>query len=241
MRRFKFIWYGFLAVLFALSFFGIWNMPKDSASALKMLDALESWWDVRAAYPAVAAFALGLMFATVLLPEFWLQIKPHMFPPPRRADIAAGTAFMLLVERSKIAHDLVRGGTLRPVQYESHLSEEEKIGSRLRVELSNLLHDALVNDTVTAWGRTDGANPEMQIPFTEWNRFEIDFSPRTLKDSPLWIHAYNRGNDPRGRRIGYVGIRFCKSQLLQAFPLRRLNFGRTTRVSFGKNFDEVEI
>jgi hypothetical protein len=239
--RIRFLWYVGLAVFFLLSFFGVFSMPKDYPSALKMLTTIETWWSAHAAHPVAAAFITGLAIGTALLPELWIQIKPHVFPSPKRPDIAAGTAFMLLFERSRIAHDLVEGGTLKPVMYETHLSEQEKTGSRLRVELSRRLHDALANNTITAWGRTDGAKPEMQIAFTDWNNFEIDFSPRSLKDSPSWIHAYSRGSDPRGRRIGYVGIRFCKDQLLQEFPLRRLNLGKTTNVSLGKEFDEVKI
>jgi hypothetical protein len=240
--RLRFGWYAIVAIVFVLGFFGIFSVPKDSSSALKMLGAIESWWEIHAAYPAVAAFALGLMIGTALLPELWIQVKPHVFPLKPQADITAGDAFKLLFSRSKLARKLVEEGMLtRAVMYESHLTEAQKIAGRLRVELADYIHNALTDARIRAWGRLDGGRPEQEIVFSEWSDVEIDFSPRTLESSPSWVCAYNRGSDPRGRKIAYVGIRFCRKQLLQEFPLRRFNFGRVRYVSFGENFEEIQI
>jgi hypothetical protein len=226
MRR-RFLWYILIAVGYVASFFFGISIPKNWTDAVTDLAPIEQWWGAHAAHPLLSAFLAGLALGTVLLPELWIQIKPHLFPLNPKADIAAGDAFKLLFKRSKLAHRLVKNGMLtRVVMYESHLTEPQKIGGRLRVELSDLIHNALVNGIITAWGRTDGANPELKIIAPEWGDYEIDFSPRTLEDSPSWVCAYKRGNDPRGRRIGYVGIRFCKKEVFAEFPLRRFNFRR---------------
>ena len=242
MRRIRFIWYGLVAVVFVLGFFGIWNAPKDWSSTMTAIAPLETWWTAHAAHPLLAAFGAGALLGTVLLPEVLLQLKPHIFPPVQKPDIAAGDAFKLLFSRSKIARHLVKNGMLtRAVISESHLTEPQKIAGRLRVELSDRIHNELATGKLLAWGRTDGPNPERMIAFTEWQDAEIDFSPRTLESSPTWVCAYKRGNDPRGRRIAFVGVRFCRAQLEREFPLRRLKLGRTKYVSFGKDFEEIAI
>jgi hypothetical protein len=225
--RLRFLWYAFVVFGFVASFFFGVSLPKNLADAMTDIAPLEQWWNVHAAHPLLAAFFAGLAVGTVLLPEVWIQIKPHVFPASPRADIAAGEAFKLIFHKSKLADELVRKNLLtRVVMIESHLTEQQKIGGRLRVELADRIHSALASSKITAWGRIDGGNPEREIAFTEWEDAEIDFSPRTLDNSSLWVCAYKRGNDPRGRRIAFVGVRFCKDQLFRQFPLRRLSFRR---------------
>ena len=165
--RLRFTWYGIVGVGFLLSFFGIIQMPKDWNAAMTALAPIEAWWATHAVHPSLAAFFAGLLVGTILLPELWIEIKPHIFPPALEPDIAAGEAFKLLFESSKLAYDLVKSGTLRPVQFESHLTEPQKIGSRLRVELADRIHNALADARIVAWGRADGSMPESQISFTD--------------------------------------------------------------------------
>ena len=240
--RWRLIWYALVGVFFFASFFLGLSLPRTWTDAATAIAPIERWWSIHASHPLLAAFFAGLLLGTVLLPELWIQIKPHLFPLKPQADIAAGDAFMLLFSRSKLARNLVKKGMLTSaVMYESHLTEPQKIAGRLRVELDDRIHSALADARLRAWGRLDGGRPEQEIAVPEWSHIAIDFSPRTLESSPSWVHAYKRNQDPRGRQIAYVGLRFNKAQLLHEFPLRRFNFGRSTYVSFGKDFDEVPI
>jgi hypothetical protein len=240
--RWRLSWYALVGFGFVASFFFGVSMPKDWADAMIAIAPVEQWWNAHAAHPLLAAFFAGLAFGTVLIPELWIQINPHLFPLKPKPDIAAGDAFKLLFSRSKLARRLVKKGMLtRVVMYESHLTEPQKIAGRLRVELTDRIHNALADARIRAWGRLDGSRPEQEIVFTDWRDIEIDFSPRTLESSPSWVHAYKRGPDPGGRKVAYVGLRFNKAQLFREFPLRRFNFGRVSHVSFGKGFDEIPI
>jgi hypothetical protein len=225
-----------------LAFFGLFSWPHDSAGVLRLLNTIDGLVFRPAAHTTMFALVIGVALGTIIIPEVWRVLRAHLFPPKPEADIAVGDAFITLFKRSRLACDLVKKGMLtQAVMYESHLTESEKIGGRLRVELSDRLHNALVSGAITAWGRTEGNNPEGKIEAKEWKEIEIDFSPRTLVDSSSWVCAYKRGNDPRGRGIGFVGIRFCKKELFSKFPLRQFSLRRARQVSLGKGFDEIPI
>ena len=78
--RLKYLWYAVLAVFFILGFFGIWSMPKNLADAVNAVAPIEQWWSTHAAHPILAAFAVGLFFSTVLLPEGWRTFWNHLRP-----------------------------------------------------------------------------------------------------------------------------------------------------------------
>ena len=220
--------------------FSIMGLVPFGAIGASTLGCVDQWLFKHAAHPTLFALVVGLALGTAIIPQIWGLIKPHLVQTIPQADITAGDAFKLLFWHSKLAYDLVQSGTLRPVQFEAHLTESEKMGSRLRAELADRIHNALGSMRLTAWGRIGDA-PEMPIAYTEWQNTEIDFSPKTLRDSPSWSCAYTRGRDTGGRRITHAGIRFCKRQLLEEFPLKQFNFRRGGYVSLGKGFDEVQI
>jgi hypothetical protein len=226
--RWRLLWYVVVVFGFVASFFFGVSMPKDMSSAMKIIAPIEEWWQIHAAHPSLSALFVGLAVGTVLLPELWIQLKPHIFPPRLVADISAGDAFKMLFADSKLASHLIKRKLLtRPVRYESHLTSQQIIDERLRVELADRVHNPLADGRLRAWGRLDGGRPESEIAFNEWSGIELDFSPRTLEASPSWVCAHKRENDPRGTRISYVGVRFSKTQLFREFPLRRLRRRKT--------------
>lgn len=103
--------------------------------------------------PSLAAFAFGLLISTVLLPELWLQIKPHLFPLKPRADTEGATIFKEIIAKSKRAKELIGTGKLTvPLRYESHLTGFGINEGRLEMQITDEFHDFLRSGEITVWG-----------------------------------------------------------------------------------------
>ncbi len=217
--RWKWVWWAVVGVAWLAAFFGIVSLPKDWNSTLSWLAPAEQWWAVHTAHPTLAAFVTGLAVATVLLPELWSQIYPHLFPPKPKADIAGAAAIERILTRSKWAKKLVKNGQLtNKLMYESHLTANGIIEGRLQLRLMKELHDLLRAGDLIAWGTPDNRQPYQDIKPQEWSDLEIDTSDLERYQTH-GVHAIARRNQSSGLRYGYVWIKFCRKQIDREFPL----------------------
>jgi hypothetical protein len=216
----KFLWYALVAIGFVASFFFDLSIPKNWESTLSVLAPIETWWAAHATHPSLSALFVGLAVSTVLLPELWSQIRPHIFPPKLRPDVDGATAFKEIIAKSRRAKALIRTGQLTiPLRYESHLTGFEINEGRLKAQIADEFHDFLRSGEITAWGTPDGRKPHQEIKPEEWSEIEIDFNDRDMDSSPSHVHAVKRGNRASGSAFGYVWIRLCRKQVRGVFPL----------------------
>lgn len=219
-NRWKLAYYSVVVSLGVATFFGLVSLPKDWGSILSWLTPLETWWAAHAAHPTLAAFVSGLAVGTIFLPELWSQVKPHLWAPKYRPDVDGATIFKEILAKSSRAKKLVCSGTLKtPLMYESHLTEAGIIEERLKQELDHEFHDLLRLGEITAWGSPDGKKPHQEIKPEEWSSIEISFDDQDMNYDPPHVHAIRRGNRSSGSQFGYLWVKFCRKQILTAFPL----------------------
>jgi hypothetical protein len=158
--RWKLLWYALVVIGFVASFFFGLSLPKNLESALSALAPIEKWWAGQATHPSLAAFFAGLAVGTILLPELWSQIRPHIFPPKFRPDVDGATAFKEIIAKSQRAKELIGTRQLSiPLRYESHLTDFGINEGRLKVKIADEFHDFLRSGEITAWGTPDGRKP----------------------------------------------------------------------------------
>jgi hypothetical protein len=219
MGKIKWIWYAVLAAIFLLGYFGLFSLPKDWSATMLLLAAIEKWWGAHAAYPAIAAFAVGLAVSTVFIPELWTHLKPIFFPQKLRPDVDGATAFKEVLAKSKRAKLLVGNGTLTMKRmYESHLTEAGIIEGRLKAKIADEFHDLMRAGDITVWGSPDNKKPHQEIKPEEWSEIEIDFDEQDMNYNPPHVHAVKRNNRSSGSVFGYVWLKMCRRQVRKAFP-----------------------
>ncbi len=215
--RWKWIWWGTAAIVWLATFFGVISLPKDWESTLSWLTPIEQWWASHAAHPTLAAFITGLAIATVLLPELWSQIRPHLFPMEYEADISVIDAFNFILRRSKWAKREEKR------QFEKASAKADKTDAKIfadtmvRVNLAQEFHNRLKKGKLKSWGRTFPDRPEDCIDRNEWENIWLDFSDAALRGDPNNSCAWLR-NGQTGQRIKFILIRVSKKQLLREFP-----------------------
>jgi hypothetical protein len=149
---------------------------------------------------------------------FWHQGEAER-PTQDRADIGAAEAFKTIVVRSKRSKELVAKGLLTtPTPHESELTSAGVIERRVKKRLEGELLDALRQGRVRAWGEPRDSKAEREIEKEEWARMELDLNERNLYSIPPSICAISNPH-PRGEKIEYLHIQFCRANLFREFPL----------------------
>lgn len=217
--RWKLLWYSLVAAGLLASYFLNFDWPPSVGAVMAALTPVETWWAAHAANPLLSAFFVGIGFGTILLPQLWRQVRPHVFPIKLRPDISGPEGFKSVLNQSKRSKELIKKGLLTtPLRYESHLSKDEIIEGRLRKTLAREFHDLLRLGEITAWGTQDGKKPYEKILPDSWSTLEIDFSDFERSENPA-LHAVKNGNQSTGTAYGYVWIKFCGKELYNEFPL----------------------
>ena len=226
--RWKLLWYLFVAIAFIATFFFDFSWPQNWRAALSALGPIETWWGAHAGHPILSAFFAGLLLGTVLLPELWLQLRPHLFPAKPRPNLDAGIAFKTILVRSREAKRFARKKeNLKPTRdqgwypkmHEQLFSEAEQINQRLKSHFDMRIHDLLRQGQIVAWGRPGRDMPEQEIRAEEWSYMALDFDRKTLENSLPIVHAWKHPNARGMHRFAYANIRFSSIQFYNEFPL----------------------
>lgn len=219
VRAIRWIWRLFVIALLALSYFGGVSIPRDWETTLSIIALIEAWWAQHAAHPLLAAFAMGLLVGTVLIPALWQQLRPHLFPDKLSPDIDAQDAFDLILSRSKWAKRQRRNWAMMPkAMYEKDRSQSDVIEGRLNQLFQREIRAWLRNEKLACWGSESTSassihvTPEKPIEPQRWDEIEISFSR-----NPANAAYYATGS--RAGELAFVHLRFCKRQIRRQFPL----------------------
>ena len=191
----KYAWYCFTALGFVLSFFFGVRPPKDWGSALSFLARTESWWEMHAAHPSLAAFFAGLSFGTIFVPEIWRGLKDYVFPREPRPDWNLPDAVSYLRIRSKWA--------IGRVYYDA------VDGRLIEEDVDEVLRDAASQGRISIWGRPALTGAEALFS----RGTEIKISIPDLQNMSLDLTTIVDGTAPNGaafRRHSQDQYRFLR-------------------------------
>jgi hypothetical protein len=166
----KYLWYCIPVIGFVLTFFFGISLPKDWASALSFMAPVETWWAVHAAHPLLAAFFVGLLFATVLLPEIWRVLRDHLLPSEPRPDWDLRDAADYLRVRSKWA-----------IGHVYYCTGEDRL---LEQDIDEVFRDAASQGRISIWGRPGqtgvealfSRGTEIKIPSPDLQSMSLDLT-----------------------------------------------------------------
>jgi hypothetical protein len=221
--RLRWLWWLFVGLGYCLSYFDIVSVPKDWGATLKWIAPIEQWWVSHAAHPTFAAFFAGLTIGTVLLPELWSQIRPHVFPEKPKPTITAAAAYQLVLRRSKwVRRQMKDWKSLPSVRYETSRDERAVAKERIELALNKRIHTLLRQSELKSWGcPTDGTELEEEISADKWSAIQIWFEERDLQNDR--VHAWRLAPDIRNNHLAYTSVRMSRKELLRAFPLTILS------------------
>jgi hypothetical protein len=209
----KYVWWCLVVVLGVLAFFNIFSWPKDSAAAMKMLNAIDEILFRPAAHPTMLALVVGLALGTVVIPEAWRVLREHTFPVKPRPNMDLRDAVDYLRVRSRWAIGRVYSAD------DNHLLEED---------IDGIIRDAATQGRIIIWGRPQAPGTlalfvqptEIEIPSSEWPNLGFDLTTLVDDGVPNGVCTWDMAN---------TGHRFCELRVNRAQiyrEWRRAFYGR---------------
>ena len=201
------------AVLFLWS-----ESPERLGGSIELYGPSRVWWAAHAAHPLLAAFFVGLLFATVLFPEIWRVLRDHLFPSESRPDWDLRDAIDYLRIRSKWA--------IGRIYYSAG---EDRL---LEQDIDEALRDVASQGRISIWGRPGqtgvealfSRGTEIKIPLSDLQSMSLDLT--TIDDSTAPNGAVLRAYSQDQYRFLRVNRREIYGEWPPAF-YRRLFFDKT--------------
>jgi hypothetical protein len=218
----KYLWWAILVIVGGLSFFGIVSLPKDWGSAEMLLTSIDQWLFAHAAHPTLFALVIAFVFGTVIAPEAFQLLKPHIFPKSPKPDMKINDAIDYIVNDS--SSQLKQPSPPRSEEGRRLIETGVQHSDALR-----LISEKLANGEFHAWGLREITSripnqfetPRKPIPTNYWDVMALH--PMTCFHDTERAAQTIKSPGPIGH-LSYAGLMLCRDEVIRSF--RKKNIAR---------------